>query len=201
MVDFFVGMVNISHDQEIIINLGVMGVAVQVPNAQLFEQNVPLKIYSYFHWNSENGPSLFGFAQPLDRSVFKIIISCSGIGPKIALAVLADLGAQQFLHAISSGDDQMLSKVSGIGKKKAEQIIVALKHKVATLLESGSVEVSDIKQSSHFHDVSLALQSLNYSRPEIGRAMDFLKKNIKIDTVTFDVLLRQALSYLSKQLS
>jgi Holliday junction DNA helicase RuvA len=200
MVDFFVGMVNRSQDQEIIVNLGMMGIALQVPSAQVFEQNVPLKIYSYLHWNSENGPSLFGFANPLDRSVFKVIISCSGIGPKIALAVLADLGAQSFLHAITVGDDQMLSKVSGIGKKKAEQIIVSLKHKVATLMESGTVEVSDIKQSSHFYDVSLALQSLNYSRPEIGRAMDYLKKNTKIDNVTFDVLLRQALSYLSKQL-
>jgi holliday junction DNA helicase RuvA len=200
MVDFFVGMVNRSQDQEIIVNLGMMGIALQVPSAQVFEQNVPLKIYSYLHWNSENGPSLFGFANPLDRSVFKVIISCSGIGPKIALAVLADLGAQSFLHAITVGDDQMLSKVSGIGKKKAEQIIVSLKHKVATLMESGTIEVSDIKQSSHFYDVSLALQSLNYSRPEIGRAMDYLKKNTKIDNVTFDVLLRQALSYLSKQL-
>ena len=200
MVDFFVGMVNRSQDQEIIDNLGAMGIALQVPSAQAFAADVPLKVYGYLHWSSENGPSLFGFAQPLDRSVFKVIISCSGIGPKIALAVLAELGAQGFLHAITIGDDQMLSKVSGIGKKKAEQIIVSLKHKVATLMESGTVEVSDIKQSSHFYDVSLALQSLNYSRPEIGRAMDYLKKNIKIDNVTFDVLLRQALSYLSKQL-
>ena len=68
------------------------------------------------------------------------------------------------------------------------------------MLESGAIEVNDIKQSSHFHDVSLALQSLNYSRIEIGRAMDFLKKNTVIDNASFDVLLRQALSYLSKQL-
>jgi hypothetical protein len=57
-----------------------------------------------------------------------------------------------------------------------------------------------MKISSHFNDVSLALQSLNYSRPEIGRAMDYLKKNITLENMTFDVLLRQALSYLSKQL-
>ena len=107
--------------------LGMMGIALQVPSAQAFVTDVPLKIYSYLHWSSENGPSLFGFAQPLDRSVFKVIISCSGIGPKIALAVLADLGAQGFLHAITIGDEQMLSKVSGIGKKKAEQIIVVIK--------------------------------------------------------------------------
>jgi Holliday junction DNA helicase RuvA len=115
------------------------------------------------------------------------------------LAILADLGGQNFLHAISTGDDQMLSKVNGIGKKKAEQIIVQLKHKVATLIETGAVDVSDMKDVSCFNDVSLALQSLNYSRIEIGRAMEYVKKNAKDDKVTFDLLLRQALSYLSKQ--
>ena len=200
MVDYFVGIVQESRDQEIVLDLGMVGLSLQVPNAQVFAQDASIKVYSYLHWNAENGPSLFGFAVPLDRSIFRVIISCSGIGPKIALAVLADLGAQGFLHAISVGDDQMLSKVNGIGKKKAEQIIVQLKHKVASLIESGTVDAQDIKDSSHFHDVGLALQSLNYSRPEIGRAMDYLKKNTKIDKVTFDVLLRQALSYLSKQL-
>ena len=200
MVEFIVGMVDRSQEQEIIVNVGMMAIALQVPNSQAFEQGIPTKIYSYMHWNAENGPSLFGFGTSFDRSVFKIIISCSGIGPKIALAILADLGAQGFLHAITSSDEQMLSRVNGIGKKKAEQIIVSLKHKVADLMESGVVPAGDIKQTSHFHDVSLALQSLNYSRIEIGRAMDYLKKNITMDTITFDVLLRQALSYLSKQL-
>jgi holliday junction DNA helicase RuvA len=195
MVDYFVGIVKETQDQEVVLDLGMMGIALQVPNAQVFAKGVSVTVYSYVHWNAENGPSLFGFAVPLDRSIFRVIIR-----PKIALAILADLGAQSFLHAISVGDDQMLSKVNGIGKKKAEQIIVQLKHKVATLIESGTIEVTDIKESSHFHDVGLALQSLNYSRPEIGRAMDYIKKNIKIDNVTFDVLLRQALAYLSKQL-
>ena len=200
MIDYFIGIVRESQGQGIVLDLGIIGLSLQVPSAQFFEKGVSSKVYSYLHWNAENGPTLFGFVLPLDRSIFRVIISCSGIGPKIALAVLADLGTQGFLHAISVGDDQMLSKVNGIGKKKAEQIIVQLKHKVATLIESGMVDAGDIKDSSHFHDVGLALQSLNYSRPEIGRAMDYLKKNIKIDKVTFDVLLRQALSFLSKQL-
>lgn len=200
MVDYFVGIVKESQDQEIVLDLGMLGATLQVPSAQFFVKGERATVYSYLHWNAENGPSLFGFPALLDRSIFKVIISCSGIGPKIALAILADLGAQSFLHAISTGDDQLLSKVNGIGKKKAEQIIVQLKHKVANLLESGTIEPSDMPESSHFHDVSLALQSLNYSRPEIGRVMDFLRKNNKVDKTTFDVLLRQALSYLSKQL-
>ena len=200
MVDYFVGIVKDAQEQEIILDVGMMGISLQVAQSKSFEKGIAIKVYSYLHWNAENGPSLFGFAESMDRSIFKVIISCSGIGPKIALAILADLGCQNFLHAISTGDDQMLSKVNGIGKKKAEQIIVQLKHKVANLIESGTVDVSEMKDVSHFHDVSLALQSLNYSRPEITRAMEYVKKNIKVDNITFDVLLRQALSYLSKQM-
>lgn len=201
MIDYFVGIVKEAQGQEIILDIGTMGINLQVSCSKKFEMNnVAIKVYSYLHWNAENGPSLFGFAQVLDRSVFKIIISCSGIGPKIALAVLADLGSHAFLQAISTGDDQALSKVSGIGKKKAEQIIVQLKHKVANFIELGTIDVSDMKDISHLNDVSLALQSLNYSRPEISRAMEYIKKNIKDNAVTFDLLLRQALLYLSKQL-
>jgi len=200
MIDYFVGIIKEVHEQEIILDIGTMGISLQVPQGHTFTKDASVKVYNYLHWNTENGPSLFGFATPLDRSVFKIIISCSGIGPKIALAILADLGTNSFLQAISTGDDQALSKVSGIGKKKAEQIIVQLKHKVAHFIESGTVDMSDMKDVAHFNDVSLALQSLNYSRIEIGRAMEYVKKNIKGDRVTFDILLRQALSYLSKQI-
>src|SRR5260221_7510594 len=145
MVDYVVGIVKELRDQEIVLDVGVMGIALQVPHDQSFAQNGAIKVYSYLHWNAENGPSFFGFASTLERSVFRVIISCSGIGPKIALAVLADLGAQGFLQAIVAENDQMLSKVNGIGKKKAEQIIVQLKHKVASLIESGMVDMSEIK--------------------------------------------------------
>ncbi len=200
MIDYFIGMVKEAHEQEIILDIGTMGIALQVAQSASFKRNNSIKVYSYLHWNAENGPSMFGFMSNMERSVFKVIIGCSGIGPKIALAILADLGAQNFLHAISTGDDQILSKVNGIGKKKAEQIIVQLKHKVANLIETGAVDVSDMKDISYFNDVSLALQSLNYSRIEIGRAMEYVKKNIKGDNLTFDLLLRQALFYLSKQI-
>jgi Holliday junction DNA helicase RuvA len=200
MIDYFVGIVKNVQEQEIVLDIGTMGIALQVPQSQSFAIGASIKVYSYLHWNAENGPSMFGFVDQADRSIFKIIISCSGIGPKIALAILSDLGSQGFLQAIATADDQMLSKVNGIGKKKAEQIIVQLKHKVANLIESGTVDVSKMKDVSSFNDVSLALQSLNYSRLEINRAMDYVKKNTKADNLTFDVLLRQALSYLSKQL-
>jgi len=197
MVDYLLGIVKELRNQEIVVDIGTVGLSLQVPNSNLFEKDVSIKIYSYMHWNAEQGPTLFGFAQPLERSVFRLIINCSGIGPKIALAILADLGAQSFLQAIASNDEVLLSKVNGIGKKKAEHIIVQLKHKVSALIESG-VDIGDMKNMSQLHDVSQALQSLHYSKPEITQAMDHLKKNIQLSDVSFDYLLRSALSFLSK---
>ncbi len=198
MVDYFVGTITETSDQEIVVDLGIVGVTLQVPCGQLFEKGTSQKIYTLMHWNSENGPSMFGFSSPTDRTIFKIVIGCSGIGPKIALSILADMGAQNFLTAVTTGDDNLLSKVNGIGKKKAEQIIVQLKHKVTRLVESGTI--SEITQDvAHINDVLQALQSLNYSRPEINRAMDYVKKNVKMHEVSFDYLLRQALAYLAQR--
>lgn len=200
MEGYFVGTVVHVADQEIVLEVGgVIGLTLQVASSRIFEVGSVCKIYTYLHWNEQTGPTLFGFQSVVDRSVFCTIIGCSGIGPKIALAILAQLGAHGFLQAITASDEQMLSSVSGIGKKKAEQIIVALKDKVAALIASG-IDLGDIQLSSHFHDVSQTLLSLNYSRSEVGRAMDYLKKNSKKGQESFDYLLRNALSYLAKQL-
>lgn len=200
MIDYFIGTIKNIQQQEITLETGMFGITLQVAQEHRFSMDSAVKVYSYMHWNAENGPSFFGFLDPLERSIFKIIISCSGIGPKIALAILSDLGGQKFLQIIASEDDQALSKVNGIGKKKSEQIVVQLKHKVAALLDSGAIEVEQIAELSHFQDVALALQSLNYSRQEVAKAMEYVKKNSKTQAATFDILLRQALSYLSKQI-
>ncbi len=125
------------------------------------------------------------------------MISCSGVGPRLGLAMLADLGAAQCIQAIHKGDDRILSKVSGIGTKKAEQIIVQLKHKMHDFLTAG-VGVSD-GSSIDWHTISDALKALNYSRGEIAAAITFIRENDQNKTASFDQLLRQALSYLSKQ--
>lgn len=199
MIDYITGLVTHARSQEITINSGFLGIAVQVPDENQFALGASATVFCHMHWNTENGPSLFGFMTDVDRVVFRAVISCSGIGPKIALAILADIGAQPFLTAIASQNDTILSKVNGIGKKKAEQIIVQLKHKVLQLIESGTILDQTI-EVTHWADLLAALQSLNYSRQEIARAMDHLKKNVSIQESSFDYLLRQALSYLSKQM-
>jgi Holliday junction DNA helicase RuvA len=198
MISQLTGTIHLIDKQKITVFAGPFGFDLSVPNAGAFPPHEAATIFVHMHWNQENGPAFFGFATELDRTVFNVLTDCSGIGPKIGLAVLADLGADGFLHAIEMGDERMLSKVNGIGAKKAEHIIFQLKGKVANLLKSG-IKIEGAKQIEHLHTVAEALESLNYSRPEITRTMNHLKESLAgSPEVPFDVLMRQALAHLSK---
>ena len=198
MINLLTGSVHDIHENSITLATHAIGFCIHVknPTQLVLKQTVTLLIY--MHWNQENGPTLYGFEHLLEKTVFLLIISCSGIGPKIAMALLAQLGAEPFLHAIQTGNENAICAVSGIGAKKAEQIIVQLKHKVAKLLESGTCIENPAIQLRH--NIGQVLQSLNYSRQEISAAMNHLNTTFPEATLTFDQLMRHALSYLSKQL-
>lgn len=198
MIGMLNGKVVAVHKQSVLLMSGSIGFEIAVPNPTMVQIGQDLSLHTYLQWSADQGPSLYGFASHAEKSVFLIIISCSGIGPKIGLAVLADLGVGGFLEAIHSGNDKMLSKVSGIGPKKAEQMIVQLKHKVGQLEDLG-VMAEPNSALSQWSTVAQALESLNYSRTEISRAMHHIKSSPATTQPTFDVLMRQALSFLSKQ--
>lgn len=198
MLSQLTGTIHIADKQKITLFAGPFGFDLSCPNANIFPAGEQVTVFVHMHWNAEQGPTFFAFASELDRTVFNVLTDCSGIGPKIGLAVLADLGADGFLHAIEMGDQRMLSKVNGIGAKKAEQIIFQIKGKVSQLLKSG-VKIEGAQQIEHLHTVAEALESLNYSRPEITRTMNHLKESLAGGPeVAFDVLMRQALAHLSK---
>lgn len=185
-------------DQAVVIDVNGIGYLIAVPTSIKFHTGQKVALATHMHWNQEQGPSLFGFEHEFERTVFLLIIGCSGIGPRIALAILAHLGAQSFLEIISAGDERALSKVNGIGPKKAEQIIVTLKHKVSQLISSGQGSFDD-KKAKSWQEVSQALESLNYTRTEISHAMQYLTAHHAGADLPFDQLLRQALGFLSKR--
>ncbi len=194
------GTITALSSQLIVVDVNSIGFAVQVPRETSFTLEQKVHLYTHLHWNQEQGPSLFGFATEAERTVFLLLISCSGVGPKLALAVLADLGVSPFLEAVQAGNESALSSVSGIGEKKAEQIIVQLKHKVAKLLASGAAtSFEGAKIDERWHEVSQVLQTLNYSRQEISAAMNYVRETCAGKQEPFDQMMRHALSFLSKK--
>jgi holliday junction DNA helicase RuvA len=197
MIDRISGVIQAVHKESVIVQVGPVGLRVFVPEPARLHVDQAIDLQAYMHWNQENGPSLFGFESDLDKEVFLLIIECSGIGPKIGLAVLRDLGAERFLEAIQANDDRTLCAVDGLGPKKIEQVIVQLRRKVAKLLESG-IKLQGSKKLADWQNISNVLTSLNYSRTEIANAMKYLGEHYADETMPFDGLLRHALSFLAK---
>jgi len=197
MLEHVSGVVKSLNMGQLTLVVAPFGLSIQVPTNASFIVDQTATVYLQLHWNQDNGPSLYGFATQLDKKIFNLIISCSGMGPKVALAVLSDLGADQFLQAIQTGDDKALSTVNGIGSKKAEQMVVQLKHKVEKLVKSG-IEIKGAT-AVKWHEVSQVLESLKYTRSEITSAMQYLSSKYTNKGLQFDGLLRHALSFLAKK--
>ena len=201
MINALSGVVTQIIDGSIILDVHGISFELTVPQSVMFPINQPAKILTYWHWSAENGPSLYGFTHELERTIFGLIIGCSGMGPKLAIALLGSLNPQSFLQAIQMADEKALSKVSGVGAKKAEQLIVQLKHKVAKLIEQSSHSGYELDPAlEQWKNITQVLQSLHYSRPEIDAALSHVQKEHKGQTVAFDGLMRSALSFLAKRL-
>jgi Holliday junction DNA helicase RuvA len=201
MFSYVRGTVKGVVENQLTIDVCGVGYCLLVANPELFPQGKEMVVVVHMQWNQEQGPTLYGFTNEYEKSIFSLIVSCSGIGPKIALLVLQNLSPTIFLRAIQTGDIKTLSSISGIGPKKAEQLIMQLKHKVTALIDRGWSENSseDIIALEQWKNISQVLQSLNYSRQEVDQALSHLAQEVQGGDVSFDVLMRKALSFLAKR--
>ncbi len=197
MLDYVTGKVKEVRDKTITIDISGFGVALLVPKPEAFVKDIDVTLYAHLHWNQEKGPALFGFEKELDRMVFLMLIGCSKIGPSIALTILSKFSAGQFLEIIAAQNEKQLSSINGIGAKKAEHIIVQLKHKVQKLLASGEIKAETQESFVQWQNVSDVLTSLNYSKQEVSKAMLYLTEKYSGQNYNLDTLIRSALTYLS----
>ena len=197
MIGYLIGKIKEVKDKTITLLVGGFGFKVQVPQPQNFIKGKDIELYAHLHRNQEKGPSLFGFQEEIEKIVFLMIIDCPKIGPGIAVNILSQIKAGKFLEIVSSQNEDALSSINGIGSKKAEQIIVQLKHKVSKLLASGKIADYSQQDFTQWQNINDVLVSLNYSRQEISKVMQFLTEKYSGQNVPFDPLIRSALGYLS----
>lgn len=200
MIDYLIGKIKNVKEKSITLLVNGLGFQLQIPQTKNLKIDKEGEFYTYMHWNQEKGPSIFGFEKKLERTVFLMIIDCPKIGPGIAIKVLSQLSAGQFLEIVSSQNEKALSKVNGIGAKKAEQIIIHLKHKVSKLISSGEIAPETQEDFTQWQNVNDVLVSLNYSKQEISKTMQTLTEKYAGQNVPLDQLIRSALSYLSGNL-
>ena len=172
MIATLEGILEYRGNDSIIINVGGIGFRVYVPGSTLSQLGaVKGKAFLYTHLHvREDNVSLYGFASSEELGLFKTLISVSGVGPKLALALFSALNPKQVVMAITSGDIDLLSQTPGIGKKMASRLVVELRGK----LEKEWKEVA-LPLAPECADVIAALTGLGYSLTEATKAVSKLQ--------------------------
>jgi Holliday junction DNA helicase RuvA len=171
MIATLEGILEYRGDDSVIINVGGIGFRVYVPASTLSQLGAVkgrVSLYTHLHVREDN-ISLYGFASSEELTLFKSLISVTGIGTKLALALLSALNPERLVMAIISGDIDLLSQTPGIGKKMASRLVVELKGK----LEKDWKEVA-LPLAPERADVIAALTGLGYSVMEATKAISRL---------------------------
>jgi Holliday junction DNA helicase RuvA len=178
----------------VILEVGGIGYEVAIPLStydRLPASGSPCRLLVY-HLVRDDDERLFGFATPEEKRTFLLLMTISGIGPKMALSVLSGLTVAELRAAIAEGNAKRISAVHGIGRKTAERIVVELRDKVdpAEALAAAAGTPTD---AARLRDAVLALAALGYAQDQ-ARKMVQAALDAGADPTQTEALVRRALS-------
>jgi Holliday junction DNA helicase RuvA len=172
-----------------VVNVGGIGFQVYMPTSTLSNLGAigeEVELHTHLHIREDNA-TLYGFATPEELGLFQTLITVSGMGPKLALAMLSAMSVEKLAMAIATGSADLLDEIPGIGKKLASRLILELKGKIA----AGWLAVPTPLAEENA-DVLAALTSLGYSVREATRAVATLPPDQKL---TLEEKIKLALQY------
>lgn len=175
MIYFLEGIIEYKKDKFAVVNVGGVGYKVFMSPegiAKLPEIGEKTKVFTHLHVR-EDAMDIYGFSDPIELVFFEALIAISGVGPKIALSILGISSTKMLASAIVREDTAFFTRVSGIGRKIAEKIILELKDKVQKL----GIEIEEFESGDH--EVLDALESLGYSARDAQNSLRQLPKDIK----------------------
>lgn len=178
---------------------GGVGYRVFMPSAHLAQLVLGKEVRIHVHTAvREDAILLYGFLSREYYDLFEILLTVSGVGPKMALGILSAIKPDAFYTAVSNKDIKMLVKLPGVGKKTAERMLLELKDKVSGSSESDDVvqEIAEAGGSSAVAEAIEALVSLGYSNSEI---MPVLKEIPDCASLSGETILRQALKLFARR--
>lgn len=168
MISYLEGTLKHTAENTVTVLVGGVGYEVFVPSSYIgkIKKDDKIELFIYTHVR-EDILALYGFLTKEEMNFFKLLISVSGIGPKVALSIISSAGVDKLVQSISNGDPALLSAVSGVGKKTAEKAVIELKNKVGVPSVSSSV-------SGDSSDLIDALVGLGFQRAEVAQAISVL---------------------------
>ena len=200
MITFLRGRLVTSLPDRACLDVGGVGYEVRIPLStydRLGETGREITVLTHFQVR-EDEQALYGFATDDERDLFRLLINrVTGVGPKMGLAILSGMSVSDFKRNVVSGDTAALSRISGVGKKTAERIILELKDKVGVAEAwKDTAPAAQTHQQTTANDVVLALINLGYKQAEAQKAV---KKSLDEGTPCVqEMLLRAALRLLSQ---
>jgi Holliday junction DNA helicase RuvA len=186
--------------QSLIIEAGGIGYEVLVPLSTFYklpekDERVSLHVYTHVR---EDAFLLFGFYTTLEKDLFLMLISVSGIGPKLSLNILSGIGPQDLLMAMASGDAGRLQAIPGVGKKTAERIALELKDRASKVLsrqEIPMLPLPEAEDKGFIDDALSALVNLGYPAKSAKSAIE--KAHSSVKEMSLEGLIREALRMLA----
>ncbi|HEX9251198.1 MAG TPA: Holliday junction branch migration protein RuvA [Ignavibacteriaceae bacterium] len=192
MIGYLTGKLISSKPTQIILDVNGVGYLVNI-SISTFEKISDKETVSLFIHTSvkEDSITLFGFFTQSEKEMFELLISISGIGPKVSLGILSGISVDDLKDAIANGNVSRLIAIPGIGRKTAERVVLELRNKVDAIKADGSIKITSAKD-----EAISALATLGYQRQLAEKVMrDLLSENANY---SLEELIRKALAGLNK---
>ncbi|SCC09043.1 Holliday junction branch migration protein RuvA [Weissella bombi] len=178
MYEYLNGLITDISPNYIVVEIQGIGYRVLVANPYAFSLDSKTTVYVE-QIIRENEQTLYGFLNKQEKNLFQKLLNVSGIGPKSALAILANNDHTGLINAIQQNDVGFLTKFPGIGKKTAQQIVLDLQNKLSDIAISSDVIAVDTpvdNQNDELADALLALEALGYAKKDITRVEKAMRK-------------------------
>lgn len=176
----------------VLVEAGGVGYELEVPMSTLYDlPDTGREVVLLTHYaHKEDTVALYGFLRDDERNLFRDLQKVSGIGARIALAVLSGVSTGEFARLVQAGDVAALTRIPGIGKKTAERIVVELRDRVDGLSTPGGVSLPGAAAPlDAAGEATVALQQLGYKPAEVSR----LVQKVAADGDSAEAIIRKAL--------
>ncbi len=177
MIAYLKGTIRATNDKFVVINTGTVGYKVFVVKNFRIGLKTGQRAEFFTHtYLREDAQELYGFSSLAELEMFELLISVSGVGPKAGLGILDSGGPNDIRRAIARGEKSFFTKISGIGSKTADRLILELQSKVGPV--TGPTTNSRIKTSE---EAVTALRTLGYSENEAREKLSEVKSSLSIE--------------------
>jgi holliday junction DNA helicase RuvA len=196
MIGLLRGRLLEKRPNQVILDVGGVGYLVAVPLstfAAIGELHAEVTLLIHTHVR-EDALALYGFLSAREKHFFELLLGASGVGPSLALKILSGMNVEELVPAIRTGDLVRLTKISGVGRKTAERIIVELKDRLEAIAKEVDKPAAPSPAGAEA-DVQSALVNLGYDERTVDKAVSEAKR--EAGTSNFEKLLRVALAALS----